>query len=277
MHPSTIEAQTARPVAILPSSHADSFVPVLPATVIPFPRPEATLIAEAGTRIVTRDELKLITTPQATRTHHPVSHHDLASAIIETLGFRHLHVTKDEYAVSDDGMRMFGLMETDVEWSGMRFAIGIRNGNDRSMRLAITCGSRVKVCSNMMFLGNFTPLLARHSAQFHLIDQVSIAIDRIQRGYEPLTKQIETWQNRVISDDEARVILYKAFVEKGIPVPQTLLKTTHKAYFEPEYQEFAPRSLWSLSNAFTSAFKELDPLKKYPVTAKLGGFLTQFE
>ena len=31
--------------------------------------------------------------------------------------------------------------------------------------------------------------------------------------------------------------------------------------------------MWSLSNAFTSAFKELEPIPQYKATAKLAGFL----
>ncbi len=31
--------------------------------------------------------------------------------------------------------------------------------------------------------------------------------------------------------------------------------------------------MWSLSNAFTSAFKDLDPIPQYRATAKLAGFL----
>ena len=42
---------------------------------------------------------------------------------------------------------------------------------------------------------------------------------------------------------------------------------------EPQYDEFKPRTVWSLSNAFTSAFKDLDPIPQFRATAKLGGFL----
>jgi len=42
---------------------------------------------------------------------------------------------------------------------------------------------------------------------------------------------------------------------------------------EPQYDEFKPRTVWSLSNAFTSAFKDLDPIPRFRATAKLGGFL----
>jgi hypothetical protein len=47
----------------------------------------------------------------------------------------------------------------------------------------------------------------------------------------------------------------------------------HDLYFESKYEEFKPRTIWSLSNAFTSAFKELDPIPQFRATAKLGEFL----
>jgi hypothetical protein len=47
----------------------------------------------------------------------------------------------------------------------------------------------------------------------------------------------------------------------------------HDLYFEPKYEEFGPRTIRSLSNAFTSAFKELDPVPQFKATAKLGEFL----
>jgi len=40
-----------------------------------------------------------------------------------------------------------------------------------------------------------------------------------------------------------------------------------------KYEEFRPQTIWSLSNAFTSAFKELDPIPQFKATAKLGEFL----
>ena len=43
--------------------------------------------------------------------------------------------------------------------------------------------------------------------------------------------------------------------------------------FEPKYQEFRSGTIWSLSNAFTSAFKELDQIPQFKATAKLGEFL----
>jgi hypothetical protein len=47
----------------------------------------------------------------------------------------------------------------------------------------------------------------------------------------------------------------------------------HDLYFNPQCEEFQPRTIWSLSNAFTSAFKELDPIPQFKAIAKLGAFL----
>jgi len=43
-------------------------------------------------------------------------------------------------------------------------------------------------------------------------------------------------------------------------------------YFNPKYEEFQTRTMWSLSNAFTSAFKELEPVPAFKATAKLADF-----
>ena len=41
----------------------------------------------------------------------------------------------------------------------------------------------------------------------------------------------------------------------------------------PEHEDFQPRTMWSLSNAFTSAFKEQDPIPQFKATARLGPYL----
>ncbi len=43
-----------------------------------------------------------------------------------------------------------------------RVSIGIRNSNDKSIRLGLTAGLRVFVCSNMAVSGDFTPVTMLH-------------------------------------------------------------------------------------------------------------------
>jgi hypothetical protein len=141
------------------------------------------------------------------------------------------------------------------------------------MRLAMTCGYRVFVCSNMAFAGDFTPVLAKHSKSFSLIDCISVGVDRMQRNFEPMRKQVEIWQRSELTDVTAKVVIYEAFVEGKLEAPKHLARTVHDLYFEPKYEEFRPRTIWSISNAFTSAFKELEPIPQFKATAKLGEFL----
>ena len=59
----------------------------------------------------------------------------------------------------------------------------------------------------------------------------------------------------------------------GSGVPRHLARRVHELYFNPQHVESEPRTLWSLSNAFTSAFKKLDSIPRFKATAKLGEFL----
>src|SRR5258708_38962044 len=113
----------------------------------------STLLTHCGARKVTRDELKTIPVPEGTKTHQPLSHYEIVEVLDEALSFRNLSVVKDEYAVSQDGMKMFGVMDLNYRFTDCRFSIGMRNSNDKSMRLALTAGYRCFVCDNMAFSG----------------------------------------------------------------------------------------------------------------------------
>jgi len=119
----------------------------------------------------------------------------------------------------------------------------------------------------------FTPVLAKHSKSFSLIDFISVGVDRMQRSFEPMQKQVELWQRSELTDVTAKVVIYEAFVEGKLEAPKHPARTVHDLYFGPEYEEFKPRTIWSLSNAFTSAFKELDPIPQFKATAKLSEFM----
>ena len=102
---------------------------------------------------------------------------------------------------------------------------------------------------------------------------ISVGVDRMQRDFEPMRKQVEAWQRSELTDVTPKVVVSEAFVEGKLEAPKHLARTVHDLYFEPKYEEFEPRTIWSLSNAFTSVFKELDPILQFKGTAKLGEFL----
>ncbi|HME32447.1 MAG TPA: hypothetical protein VKG65_06830, partial [Terriglobales bacterium] len=122
---------------------------------VPAPAPTMTLCSY-GTKL-TREELARVATPGGTATHKPIPHIAVVEKLIEALGFRQIGVVREEYAVSSDGMRMFGVMDLSSGFDGCRFAIGLRNSHDKSFRLSCTVGLRVFVCENLAFHGDYTP------------------------------------------------------------------------------------------------------------------------
>jgi hypothetical protein len=230
------------------------------------------LMAHAGASKLTRDQLVEILPPEATDTFKPIAHSQLVNSILETLSFRHINVVKDEYAVSQDGMKLFGVMELEATGDGYRFSLGLRNANDKSMRLGLVVGVRIFVCDNLAFHGDFQPVLAKHSKHFNLQDALAIGVDQMQRNFKPMSDQIERWRATQIPDEYARLMIYKAFIEDELEAPKHLAKHVHQNYFAPEIPDFQPRTKWSLQNAFTSSFKALEPIPLYKATASLGSF-----
>jgi hypothetical protein len=107
------------------------------------------------------------------------------------LSFRHIAVVNEKYAASNEGMKMFGVLDLKTQMEGCRFSIGIRNSHDKSLRLGLTAGLRFFVCSQMAFIGDFTPILAKHRKSFNLIDTLAVGVDRIPRNFQPMQRQVE--------------------------------------------------------------------------------------
>jgi len=58
----------------------------------------------------------------------------------------------------------------------------------------------------------FNPALAKHSKSFSLIDCISVAVDRMQRNFEPIRKQVEAWQRSELTDVTFKVVIYEGFL-----------------------------------------------------------------
>jgi hypothetical protein len=89
----------------------------------------------------------------------------------------------------------------------------------------------------------FTPVLAKHTKSFNLIDTLSVGVDRIQRNFEPMQRQVEQCRQAQITDERAKLILYSAFVDAKPDAPKSLLPAVHRFYFEPQYEEFSARTM----------------------------------
>ena len=73
---------------------------------------------------------------------------------------------------------------------------------------------------NMAFHGDFQPLLAKHSKSFSLIDAISVGVDRMQRNFEPMRRQVETWRAQQLTSATAKLVIYRAFIEDELDGPK---------------------------------------------------------
>lgn len=234
------------------------------------------LIVHAGARRLGRQDLPALATPAPTATHHPIPHARLVETIIEALAYRQLQVARDEYAVTPDGMRLFGCLEVNVEHDGVRLALVFRNSHDKSFAFGLLAGYRTFICDNLAFHGEFVAVARKHTKHVELVETVSVGVDRVQRHFQKVQATIDAWRGFELPDAHAKAIIYDAFIVGRLAAPRKLACSVHVHYFEPQHEEFRPRTLWSLSNAFTSAFKALDPVRQMEVTAKLAPFLAGY-
>jgi hypothetical protein len=235
-----------------------------------------TLIAHAGTELVDREFLKSIPPPKGSYSHKPVPHIEIVEALEQILGTKNFDIRRQDFAVSRDHMRMFGVMDLTTPLTReTAVSIGIRNSNDKSMALGMTAGYRVFVCDNLAFSSDFQPIFAKHTHSISVIDTAILCVERLLESVEPMRIQIKMMEKRILTDREAKEIIYDAFVSKQLGFPQSLFMEIHQFYFSSHIPEFQPRTLWSLSNAFTSGFKRMAPLQMFPNTAKLAEFLKE--
>lgn len=236
---------------------------------------EAATLSHNKSVLVGRQDLKDLSTPEPTATHFPIPHASLVETLAQSLHYRHLEIVGEEYAVSHDGMRFFGAMTLNVEESGVRVALGLRNSHDKSFSLGLTLGRRVMVCDNLALWGDYAPVMRKHTKHVAIEAILAVAVDEVQRNFEPMRRQIEFFRSATLSDQRAKLVIYDAFVAGEADLPKHLASHVHDHYFQPKYAEFEPRTLWSLENAFTSALKELEPVSRLRAVGHLAPFLSR--
>lgn len=82
-------------------------------------------------------------------------------------------------------------------------------------------------------VGLFSPVLAKHTKHLSLVDILSVGVDRMQRNFDPMKKQVEVWKGTRLPDDTAKLVIYRAFVEGKLDAPQTLGPARSRRVFQP--------------------------------------------
>lgn len=222
----------------------------------PVRRPAPNLILHCGARTVPREDVVTVPTPRATMSWTPIPHIDLVSQVENTIGSNGLVVGTQAHSLTHDGLRYFGLMqilrtESDEDYC---WVLGIRNSHDKTFPAGIVAGSSVFCCDNLAFSGEVK--LARKHTRFitrDLPQLVQGAVGKLMERWHHQDERIASYKLADLEDCTAHDLVVRGF-DVGVccnrHIPQVLHEWRH-----PHHEEFQPRNVWSLFNAFTETLK----------------------
>jgi hypothetical protein len=235
----------------------------------------ATLICEDR---VTMSDIKQMSTPPATATHFPISHYDAITTVLtqmEKMGFEHSDL---EIGVSHKANRCYWLMKVnnDVIAKDWNTVIGGRNSHDKSFSFGLFGGFETFICSNLQATGEVA-IRTKHTKKINerIPEMVSIALNRIDRSNQVNQERINKYKEYFlpseqtdyddIQDDEVKInqsfqssdfihdFIIKS-MDKGV-ISSSHIKYILDEWRKPKYEEFYPRTAWSLTNCYTEGFK----------------------
>jgi hypothetical protein len=112
----------------------------------------ANLLSHCGSKVVTLAELSALPAPELLGPmHRPVAHHELVEVLKEELGSAGYDVSREEYAIQHQGLKLFGVMDlvpkpgvtSPLSNGDKGLGLGFRHGNDQTLSLSLVAGARL--------------------------------------------------------------------------------------------------------------------------------------
>ena len=194
-------------------------------------------------------------------TWYPLPHRDLVAEVewqLESAGFQ---ITGSAHALSHEGSRYFGVLQIrtpDLRERDYGWVVGLRNSHDKSLPAGLVAGSHVLCCDNLAFAGEIK--VSRKHTKFAVRDLrhlTSRAVGQLEDRFRGLDERIACYRAWPINDAQAHDLIIRAVDCRAITVSQ--VPDVVREWREPSYDDFRPRSLWSLFNAVTEVHKHLNP------------------
>lgn len=242
-----------------------------------------TLMVHAGGKICERRELALAPLPEATKSWRPIPHLGFVDQLKAALGNRGHYVQKEAFALSVDGLKLFGLFDLSHPEGGEKSGgvCGFRNSNDKSVAIRAYAGERVFVCDNLALSGNTVVLARKHTSRLDLDLEVGRGVQRWEVEMNRFRGVIRKMQEVQIGQEAAKSLIYRAFIEDEI-MPGRLARPVHDAFFgllrdenehlNEKFGEWGGNTAWRLNNAFTWAAQEMPIMARSKALVRVGQF-----
>lgn len=207
-----------------------------------------------------------------TRTFHPIHHKDVIAAIRSGVVATGMEVVKTEYVLSNEGKRMFGVWDLSGGTSELCWSLGVRNSLDKTMAMGITAGTRVFVCSNLSFTGDFVEF-RRHTKGLDADDLEFIAYRAMKKMVGTLTR-FQAWHEGLkqyeLTEMDAKILLVEIMTQSVIP-PSRFARFTD-LYWNGVYA----KTLWGFHEATTEILRDSNLMKMPARNKVLNDILNQF-
>jgi hypothetical protein len=234
------------------------------------------LVLHAGASPATLEDLKHFRAPAPEGRWYPVSHARVVETVKATLEEAGYDIKKEAYGVMRNGGRFFGTLDLGTSIaSGVTLAVGIRNSVDKSFPLGFCAGNRVFVCDNLAFRSE---LLVRKkhtlNGERNFVKSIASAVTSLTSFKEAEGERITRFMHTPLGNDLADALILRAY-ERGV-IGAHQLPRVIREWRNPAFEEFVPRTVWSLMNAFTSALRERAVLQPHAFavqTMQLNGLL----
>lgn len=199
-----------------------------------------------------------------------LKHGTLVKSIKREIDLRGWTITDEVYTLSPNGSEMTGAIQLRIPdikpVVGNTFAVGFSNANNTRRSVRIAVGSVVHVCQNGMVSGEFS-LVKKHTKGLDLEVELPGTFDQILKKAKKLHLDIQTLKELVIPTTYTVDHLLMS-ASRGKLLPWSHIGDVWKEWKDPTYPDFAPRTAWSLLNAFTHVVKKSNPLKQIHASAE---------
>ncbi len=228
------------------------------------------LLSHIDTDLVTREQLALVETPDATRSFKPVPHIELINTLDEVLRLNQIAIRKEQFALRRDGSTLFGVLQLAYAATedGVA-ALGLRTSNNKTMSIQLCAGLSVFVCDNLVFRGDLIALNRKHTSGLVLRTELSNAVLRFQEHFGRLAREIDVLKTQEVTDTQAKAIMHDVFARGVFPI--RLFREVSQAYFGTLAQG-AGCTRWVLHNAFTVVAREMPITTRMPAIQELGRY-----
>lgn len=214
--------------------------------------------------LMTRSEIAMLPTPAPMGTrHHPYAFADYIGDVTDALDAEGYVIHDEEYAVTKDNNRMFGMMQIGAKEGELiraddwKITVGLRGSHDQRIPRGLVIGTQVTVCSNLCFHGNITNMKTKQTTNIEtrLPELLRKSVAQIHNLAEYQEEVFDRWRNSNLRPGHGDQVLVDLYRNGAFSSPQ--LTRAIDEWHEPSHAEHAEQdwSLWRLFNASTEAVK----------------------